>query len=58
MWKRKLVTNVLLISAALLIGLLTVLASFSLLPAAPTAPTPTWPLGIELPDKLPRIPPG
>ncbi len=58
MQKRTLARNVLLIGAALLIGLLTVLASFRLLPAAPIAPTPTWPLGIELPDKLPRIPPG
>ncbi len=58
MQKRTFITNALLISAALLIGLLTVLASFRLLPAAPIAPTPTWPLGIELPDKLPRIPPG
>ncbi len=58
MWKRTLVTNLLLIAAALLIGLLTVLASFRLLPAAPIAPTPTWPLGIDLPDKLPRIPAG
>jgi hypothetical protein len=52
MWKR----NALLILAALLIGALTLLASVSLLPAAPIAPTPTWPQGIELPNKLPRIP--
>ena len=31
--------------------------SVSLLPPAPTAPTPTWPAGIDLPDKLPRLPP-
>ncbi len=58
MRKRTLTTNILLIGAALLIGLMTVLASVRLLPAAPVAPTPTWPLGIELPNKLPRIPPG
>jgi hypothetical protein len=52
MWKR----NALLILSALLIGALTLLASVSLLPAAPIAPTPTWPQGIELPNKLPRIP--
>ncbi len=57
MWKRNLLLNVLLIVAALLIGIMTLLASFTLLPAAPIAPTPTWPLGIELPDKLPRIQP-
>jgi hypothetical protein len=57
MWKRKLLLNVLLIVAALLIGVMTLLASFTLLPAAPIAPTPTWPLGIDLPDKLPRIQP-
>ena len=52
MWKR----NALLIAAALLVALLTLLTSVSLLPAAPGAPTPTWPQGIELPNKLPRIP--
>ena len=41
--------------AALLIGL-ALLTSISMLPAAPTAPTPTWPEGIDLPNKLPHIP--
>ena len=52
MWKR----NALLILAALLVVVLTILTSVSLLPAAPIAPTPTWPQGIDLPNKLPRIP--
>jgi len=42
--------------AALLI--VTLLFSINLLPAPPLAPTPTWPRGIDLPDILPRIPPG
>jgi hypothetical protein len=42
--------------AIVLIVLMTILMSFSILPAAPVAPTPTWPLGIDLPNKLPRIP--
>lgn len=29
--------------------------SVDLLPPAPHLPTPTWPQGIELPDKLPHI---
>jgi hypothetical protein len=52
MWKR----NLLLVLAALIVIAMTLLTSFTLLPPAPIAPTPTWPLGIELPDKLPRIP--
>jgi hypothetical protein len=57
MSKRHRLSTILLIVAALLIGIMALLASFTLLPAAPIAPTPTWPLGIELPDKLPRIQP-
>jgi hypothetical protein len=48
--------SLLLILAALLLAILTFSTAFTLLPPAPIAPTPTWPLGIELPDKLPRIP--
>ena len=49
--------NLLLVIATLLVVLLVVLGSFTLLPPAPIAPTPTWPLGIDLPDKLHRISP-
>ena len=45
--------------AMLVIGLAMLIVigfSVSVLPVAPTAPTPTWPEGISLPDKLPRIP--
>ena len=40
----------LLLAVALLIVL-----SVDLLPAPPAAATPTWPSGIDLPDKLPRL---
>lgn len=42
-----------------LLGVLLAVISFSveLLPSAPSAPTPTWPQGISLPNKLPRIAP-
>jgi hypothetical protein len=53
MWKR----NLLLIVATLIVVALTLLTSLTLLPPAPIAPTPTWPLGIDLPEKLPRIQP-
>ncbi len=48
-------------SAVLLITLilavvLTLAIAVTVLPPAPGAPTPTWPQGIDLPDKLPRIP--
>ncbi len=46
----------LLFLTILIVALLTVVLSFSILPAAPIAPTPTWPLGIDLPNTLPRIP--
>ncbi|MCC7451214.1 MAG: hypothetical protein IT324_27635 [Anaerolineae bacterium] len=49
--------NLLLIAAIVLIALLMLATSLTLLPAAPAVPTPTWPLGIELPNKLPRIQP-
>ena len=47
-------------SAVLLLTLivavaLTLAIALSVLPAAPGAPTPTWPSGIDLPDKLPRV---
>jgi hypothetical protein len=42
--------------AAAIAVLLVLLMAFTLLPPAPIAPTPTWPLGIDLPEKLPRIP--
>ncbi len=45
-----------LIGALLLALSLALLVSVSLLPPPPTAPTPTWPQGIDLPDKLPRLP--
>lgn len=47
---------VLFLLAALIVMLMVVVISVSLLPPAPVAPTPTWPRGIDLPDKLPRIP--
>lgn len=48
-------TLLLAIITTLVIGL-ALIVSISILPAAPTAPTPTWPMGIDLPDKLPHIP--
>jgi predicted MFS family arabinose efflux permease len=42
--------------AALIVVMMALFVSFTLLPPAPTAPTPTWPQGVDLPDKLPRIP--
>jgi hypothetical protein len=49
------------LSAVLLLALIlavvvTLAISVSVLPAAPGAATPTWPQGIDLPDKLPRLP--
>lgn len=46
----------LFVLAVLLVAALTLLISFDMLPAAPAAPTPTFPKGIDLPDRLPRIP--
>jgi len=46
----------LFVAAAALLLILTLTLSISLLPAAPFAPTPTFPKGIDLPDQLPRIP--
>lgn len=48
--------TILLILAALITALLAVIMALILLPPAPIAPTPTFPLGIDLPEKLPRIP--
>jgi hypothetical protein len=45
-----------LLTAAVLVVALALLLAVNLLPPAPLAPTPTWPLGIDLPEKLPRIP--
>jgi hypothetical protein len=42
--------------AAVIIVVMALLLSIDLLPPAPRSPTPTWPLGIDLPEKLPRIP--
>ncbi len=42
--------------AAFIVVVIALFVSFTLLPPAPPAPTPTWPRGIDLPDKLPRIP--
>ena len=47
--------NWLLILAALLVMALALLTSISILAAAPIAPTPTWPIGVDLPNTLHRI---
>ena len=47
--------NLLLIVAVLLVVMMSLIMSVSILPAAPIAPTPTWPLGVELPNTLHRI---
>lgn len=44
------------VAAILIAALLALMLAFTLLPPAPLAPTPTFPLGIDLPEKLPRIP--
>lgn len=46
----------LLLATIVIVVLLALLMAFTLLPPPPLSPTPTWPLGIDLPDKLPRIP--
>ncbi len=46
---------VLFILALLVVAAMTLLLSVSLLPPAPVSPTPTWPLGVELPESRPRI---
>jgi hypothetical protein len=49
-------TRIILLIAALIIAVLVALGtSYTLLPAAPIAPTPTYPLGVNLPNQLPRI---
>jgi len=45
-----------LVVAILIAALLALWTALALLPPPPLAPTPTFPLGIELPEKLPRIP--
>ena len=47
--------NLLLIVAALLVMILALITSIDILPAPPIAPTPTWPLGVDLPVTLHRI---
>lgn len=47
-----------LIVAVLVAVIVTVALSVNLLPPAPMAATATWPAGIDLPDKLPRLPPS
>jgi hypothetical protein len=46
----------LFVCAAVIVVVMVLLLAVDLLPSAPRFPTPTWPLGIDLPDKLPRIP--
>ena len=46
----------LFIVTAVILAVLVLVLSMDMLPAAPTSPTPTWPMGIDLPEKLPRIP--
>lgn len=46
----------LFVCAAVIVAVMVLLLAVDLLPAAPRFPTPTWPQGIDLPDKLPRIP--
>jgi hypothetical protein len=45
-----------LIVALLIAALLALGMALTLLPPPPLAPTPTFPLGLDLPEKLPRIP--
>jgi hypothetical protein len=49
--------SLVLIVAVLIAVAVTLVMSVGLLPPAPIAPTPTWPAGIDLPDKLPHLPP-
>jgi hypothetical protein len=44
------------VAAILIAALLALMMALTLLPPPPLAPTPTFPLGIDLPEKLPRIP--
>jgi len=53
--KTRALQTILIATAVALIAALVLSASFALLPAPPRAATPTWPQGIQLPDKLPRI---
>ncbi|MCS6870763.1 MAG: hypothetical protein NZ571_04830 [Anaerolineae bacterium] len=45
-----------LILALAIVALIALWTALSLLPPPPLSPTPTFPLGIDLPEKLPRIP--
>ncbi|MFN8420393.1 MAG: hypothetical protein U0528_14305 [Anaerolineae bacterium] len=47
---------ILFVTVTIALALLVLILSFEMLPAAPGAPTPTFPMGIDLPEKLPRIP--
>jgi hypothetical protein len=46
----------LFVVTAVILAAMVLLLSMEMLPAAPTSPTATWPKGIDLPEKLPRIP--
>ncbi|MHB8626832.1 MAG: hypothetical protein ACYDBJ_16195 [Aggregatilineales bacterium] len=48
--------SLVLVVAVLIAVAVTLILSVSLLPPAPLAPTPTWPQGIDLPNKLPHLP--
>jgi hypothetical protein len=54
--KNRTIQMLLIIGALCLAALLMLSLSFDLLPPPPQPATPTWPQGITLPDKLPRIP--
>lgn len=47
---------ILFVTVTIILALLVLFLSFDMLPAAPTSPTPTFPMGIDLPEKLPRLP--
>ncbi len=53
--KTRALQTILIATAIALVAVLVLSASFALLPAPPRAATPTFPLGIQLPDTLPRI---
>jgi hypothetical protein len=41
--------------AAVLVVIATLFSMVAMLPPAPISPTPTWPLGVDLPNTLHRI---
>jgi hypothetical protein len=47
--------SLVLIVVVLVAVAITLALSVNLLPSAPIAPTPTWPQGIDLPNKLPHL---